>query len=723
MLLTGRETLMQRRMAACIGLACLPLVPAQARVTGWQVLSTAPAFGGQAFGSAGTFELLTARVEGVLDPADPRNAVIQDIGLAPRGTDGKVHYSTNVQILKPVEANKGNGVLLFEVVNRGNKLAPGFFNDGVVGTTEARNALTSPGDGWLMQRGFTMVWWGWEMDVNPGLNRIGMPPIVARRADGTPITGVVRAEMETPAPVDTLSFTRSQQVMGPPPDSYDGYPTARLDHTRPFEDGFLPTLTVRAREQDPRVSIPAAEWRFGRCDASDQDAKHVCLPAGFKPGRLYELIYRAQDPTVQGIGFAATRDLGTFLAHERTDDAGVANPVFRSRQRAILEGTSQSGRMVRSALALGFNEDESGRRVFDGAFPHIGGGLMPLNVRFGQAYRAWGEQTDHTYPAYEFPFTYASQTDPITGRTGGLLDRCAKSDTCPKVFHVATALEMWEGRQSLGLTDPLGRQDVPDPPNVRTYIMASTQHGPAGAPLAAPGTLNACQQQSNPMPQLWTLRALMTAFVAWIADGVPPPPASVPRIVDGTLVAPDQVRFPPIPANTYGGIERPATATTRVFNSLHTLDWGPQFEAKSESGVITVEPPRVGSASYGVLVPQVDPDGNDMAGIRSVFAAVPVGTYTGWNVGRVDRFEGGMCNLQGSFIPFAPTKAAREAAGDPRPSLEERYRDPAAYAQAIRLAADRLVAARFLLPDDAATIADEAARSGLAGVTGSAAPR
>ena len=247
------------------------------------------------------------------------------------------------------------------------------------------------------------------------------------------------------------------------------------------------------------------------------------------------------------------------MRNSNKDDAGAANPVYRPDNLAIIEGSSQSGRMIRSLLALGFNGDEAGRRVVDGAFPYIGGGLMPLNVRFGQPLRAWGEQTDHLYPAYDFPFTYARETDPLTQRTGGMFDRCRASDTCPKLFHIATALEMWEGRQSLWLTDPLGRVDVTDPPNVRTYIMASTQ----------------------------------------------------------------------------------------------------------------------------------------------VFLQAPIGTYMGWNLGRNDRFENGMCNLQGSFIPFAATKAERVAVGDPRLSIEERYPTKEAYLAAFRKAANDLVARRFLLPNDA----------------------
>ena len=700
--------------AACLvalGLA-VGTTPAQARIVRLEVLRTEPAFAGQVFGTVGAYEKVVAVAHGEVDPADPRNARIQDLNLAPRNARGMVEYTTQVELLKPADMARGNGVLFFEVNNRGNKLAVGAFDAGVGGGTAERNALTSPGDGYLFRQGYTMVWWGWEMDARPGLGRVLMPEIVAHNPDGSALTGVVRSEIITPVATPTLPISMSQQIQWYPFDSYDSYPTAAMDNRAPFADGFAPTLTVRAREQDPRVPIPASDWSFATCPdgkPAQPDEKHLCYPAGFKPGRLYELVYRAKDPLVLGLGFAATRDLGAFLR----DTAGAANPVYRPGQVAIIEGSSQSGRMIRSFLALGFNEDESGARVFDGAYPHIGGGLMPLNLRFGQPARAWGEQADHLYPAYDFPFTYARQLDPLTHRDQGLLDRCTATATCPRIFHVATALEMWEGRQSLGLTDPLGRHDVAEPPDVRTYIMASTQHGAAALPLPAAPPFGNCQQQPNPNPQVWTMRALLHDFVAWVRDNVPPPPSEAPRIASATLVAPDQVRFPPIPANSYGGAARPATSTARVFDPLHVLDFGPLFRAGESSGVITVEPPRVGTASYGVLVPQVDADGNDIGGIRSVFLQVPVGTYTGWNLGRKDRFEGGMCNLQGSFIPFAATRADRDATGDSRPSLEERYPTRDAYLAEFRAAADRLVAARFLLPEDAKVLATEAEHAGI----------
>jgi hypothetical protein len=560
--------------------------------------------------------------------------VIQDISLAPRNARGLVEYSTNIELLKPADLTRGNRVLLFEVNNRGNKLAIANFNEDVAGAVADRNGLASPGDGWLMRSGYTLVWFGWEMDVLEGMRRIGMPPIVAHNRDGSAITGIVRSEMITPVPATSIPISLSQQIQNYPVGSYDSHPTASLDNRTQFADGFLPSLTVRAREQDPRTPIANSEWSFGVCEAGKPpapDEKHVCYPA----------------------------------------------------------------------------------RVFDGAYPHVGGGLMPLNVRFGQPMRAWGEQTDHLYPAYDFPFSYARQSDPLTGRTQGVLDGCSATETCPRIFHVATTLEMWEGRQSLGLTDPLGQRDADDPPEVRTFIMASTQHGPAPLPLATHAPFGNCQEQPNPDPQLWTMRALLSALTAWVRDDAPPPASAKPRIADGTLVPPDRVRFPAIPANAYGGVERPAASPLRIYDPLHVLDFGPLFRAAESSGVITVEPPLVRSASYGVLEPQVDADGNDLAGIRSAFAEVPIGTYTGWNLGRKDRFEGGLCNLQGSFIPFAATRAERLAAGDPRLSLEERYPSKDVYVAAFRKAADDLVARRYLLPEDAKLLIGRAESEGI----------
>jgi hypothetical protein len=464
------------------------------------------------------------------------------------------------------------------------------------------------------------------------------------------------------------------------------------------------------------VPIPNADWSFGTCEGEKAPVvndSQICYPAGFKTGRLYELTYRAKDALVLGLGFAAARDLGTFLKTSEKDDSGTLNPVYLPAAKSIVMGSSQSGRFIRSLIHMGFNQDEQGKVVFDGALPHIGGGLIPLNVRFGQPGRAIANTTDHLYPGAEFPFAYAGVTDPLSGRTQGILDRCSASNSCPKIVHAATALELWELRQSLGFTDPLGTRDIDEPANVRSYIMASTQHAPAVLPLPAKEPFGFCQQQPNPNPHTWTMRALLTHLTAWVKDGVEPPPSSRPTIAAGNLVAADQVRFPRIPANAYGGVTRPAAKFVADNDPLHVQDFGKDYNAADTSGILSGDLPKMSTARYGTLVAQVDSDGNDLGGIRNIFVAVPLGTYTGWNLFNKEFFEDGFCTLSGSFIPFASTKQERLATGDPRPSIEERYPTKEAYVAAFKKAANDLVAQRFLLPDDAVRLISQAERDGI----------
>jgi hypothetical protein len=700
------------RAAFALALAVAWSGLAEARIVRIEIAKTEPAFDGQGFGAIGPYEKLTGRAYGALDPASPSNRIIQDIELAPRNAEGLVEYATDIEILRPKDPRKANGILLVEAPNRGNKLAIRNFNADVPADTADMNALKNPGDGFLMAHGYTIVWFGWQADLVAGANRVRLDAPVARNADGSSISGILRSEMVVTAPAKTLPLSAGWFTGA----THTAYATVSTDNIAPQPDGFRPTLTVRLKENAPRVPVPNDQWRFANCPDGQPETPsdtRVCLPAGFQPGRLYELVYRAKDPLVLGIGFAAMRDVGAFFRRERTDSTGTHNPVYRPGSTAIVLGTSQSGRFIRSYLHLGFNRDERGRIAYDGAMPHIGGGLMPLNVRFGHPGRAWGDQIDHLYPAYDFPFHYATQTDPVTGRRQGLLDRCRADGTCPKIFHVATALEIWEGRQSLGLTDPLGRRDVPDPANVRTYILASTQHAPANLPLPTAAPFGNCVQQSNPNPHTWTMRALLGELAAWVREGRTPPDSIVPRIADGTLVPPNQVRVPSVPATNYGGVARPALRYLAANNPLQVLDYGPGFNAGDSSGVVTFEPPRAGTQSYGILVPQADADGADLGGVRSVYQQVPIGSYMSWNIGRRDRFEDGFCIFQGAFLPFAPTKVEREAAGDPRLSLEERYANPETYALAIRRAAASLVEARMLLAADAARLVREAETKGI----------
>jgi hypothetical protein len=696
----------------------LAVASAEARITRIEIGKTEPAFAGESFGTVGSYERLIGKAYGEVDPLSGANALIQDIALAPRNARGMVEYVTDIDILRPADRSKSNGVLFFNIANRGNKGGLPLFNADVPNNLAANNDLANAGDGFMQRQGYTIVWFGWQADVAAGANRMTMKVPVARNADGSPITGIVRSELTTAAqtipatPTTTLNLS-SGWFTGI---ATTAYPTVSTDNRTPLADGFLPQLTVRAREHEPRIAIANSEWSFGACEPGKPaviNDNQICSPAGFKPGHLYDLTYRARDPLVLGLGFAAARDLGSFLKSAETDDAGNANPALVPTAKTIVMGSSQSGRYVRSLIHLGFNRDEGGRIVFDGAFPHIGGGLMPLNVRFGQPGRAITEQMDRTYPGAEFPFAYGSVHDPLTGRTQGILDRCTSTNTCPKIVHAATALEMWELRQSLGFTDPLGLRDLDDPPNVRTYLMASTQHGAAPLPLRTEAPFGSCQQQPNPNPHAWTVRALLQGLTAWIKDDVEPAPSVRPTITAGTLVAPDQVRFPPIPANNYGNVTRPAVRFLALHNPLHVQDYGEDYRPEDTSGLISIDPPRVSGARYGNLVPQVDADGNDLGGIRNVFVQVPIGTYTGWNLFNHSFFEDGFCTLQGSFIPFAPTKAERLAAGDQRLSLEERYPSKETYVAAVKAAAEGLVDKRHLLPEDAARLISQAERDGI----------
>ncbi|MHB8266934.1 alpha/beta hydrolase domain-containing protein [Bradyrhizobium sp.] len=712
--MTAIKIVAVRALATTAVLMALAPAASQARIVRVEVTQTAPAWGGRNFGEIGAYERVIGKAYGEIDPQSPSNAMIQDIGLAPKNARGMVEYSTDIDILRPADRTKSNGVLFFNIINRGNKGGLALFNADIPGgpaNIGNMNAVTEPGDGFMQQQGYTVVWFGWQPDVVSGNSRMMMQVPVAKNPDGSEITGTVRNELTVLRPVTTLPVQSGWFTAGSRP-----YPTVSTDNKTALADGFLPTLSVRVRENEPRTIIANTEWSFGSCEADKAPAVNdwqICYPAGFKPGRLYELTYRAKDPLVLGLGFAAARDLGAFLKASEKDDSGAANPAYVANAKAIVMGSSQSGRFIRTLIHLGFNKDEAGKIVFEGALPHIGGGLMPLNVRFGQPGRATTNTTDHLFPGAEFPFAYAKVADPLTGRTQGILDRCTETGTCPRIVHAATALEMWELRQSLGFTDPLGTRDLDEPANVRSYIMASTQHAPAVLPLPAKEPLGFCQQQPNPNPHTWTMRALLTHLVAWVKDGAEPPPSSRPTIAAGNLVAPDQVRFPRIPANAYGGVTRPAVKFVADNDPLHVQDYGKDYNAGDASGIISGDPPKLSTARYGTLVAQVDADGNDLGGIRNVFAAVPIGTYTGWNYFNKEFFEDGFCTLSGSFIPFAPTKQERLATADPRPSIEERYPRKASYVAAFKKAADDLVAQRFLLPDDAIRLVSEAERDGI----------
>jgi hypothetical protein len=660
---------MHRRLgyAAFIVLAATAL--AQARVTKLDITKREPFAAGQSFGSVGAYEKIVGRYHGELDPKSPVNAVIVDIEKAPRNANGMVEYTADFYILKPLDLGKGNGALFYELSNRGNKGILARFND-APGSNDPSTAAHA-GNGFLMQQGFTLLWNGWMTGIGAANNALTIELPVAANGD-RPIVETVW---------DEFLFNEA------------GTKEARLSFKATSTEKAQATLYVRGRNGEEPSVIPADNWEF-------VDARTVrLLPAGtpFKIGAIYQLVYKAANPPIAGIGFAATRDLVSFLRYAGADDAGTQNPLAAAGRpafsRTISQGNSLSGRYLRDFIYGGFNEDEAHRVVFDGSIPTVAAGRTFLNYRFAQPGRI--NPAGHGFmffPGSEFPFAYESQTDPFTGSTDSIFRRCRSTRTCPKVIHFNSGTEYWQAGGSLVTTDSQGQSDSMPPYDVRIWSMASVSH--QGVTPAMPKGV--CAMPYNLTDYRPLLRAALVALDRWIVNDAKPPASRYPRIADGTLV--ETVKLDPA---------IPGLAMAHGPNAKQRIDFGPDFY----KGIITRVPPVALPARYRVLVPALDADGNEIGGIRLPDIAVPLGTAMGWSVrSEAAGGAGELCYLDGAFLPFAKTKAEREATKDPRPSLEERYHTPAEYAEKVRAAAAALEHDGYLLPDDVKRIVDRAAK-------------
>ncbi len=354
-------------------------------------------------------------------------------------------------------------------------------------------------------------------------------------------------------------------------------------------------------------------------------------------------------------------------------------------------GNSQTGRYLRDFIYSGFNEDEFNRIVLDGALPNVAAGRIYLNYRFSQPNRII--PAGHGFmllPGATFPYAYETQTDPFTGQNDGTFARCSARGNCPKLIHTVSSTEYWQGAHSLVTTDPLGKRDSTPPSNVRIYHFAGTQH-PGAEGGGMPGV---CANPSNRTDYRPFLRAALVNLDRWVKDGVAAPASRYPRIADGTLV--ESFEMAAIPGMT--PVKSPAQRPR--------IDFGPDFE----KGIVSKALPTELKDTYHVLVPKIDADGNEVAGLRLPEIVVPTGTAAGWNVRAPEAGAAGeLCYLEGSLVPFAKTKAEREAKKDPRLSLEERYKDRADYAERIKAATAELQRDGYLLEEDATRINARAA--------------
>ncbi len=630
-------------LASLVTVAPVIVAPAWARVTLVRIDRVEPFAPGVLFDGTGAYERVIGTVKGELDPADPSNAGIVGLAKVPRNAVGQVEYTADLFILRPVDPAKGNHHLLFEVLNRGNKLMVNRLNTLAPGqdTNDPRTAADA-GDGFLFRQGYTLGWAGWDPN-SPTRNH-----------------GMIAHIPALPNVVHEIRDEFVSETRGPAMKTFKlSYVAAGIDQ--------VARLTVRAREADLETIIPADKWHF-------IDARTVeLLPYGTTPapGAIYELTYLAHSPWFSGIDFAIERDVAAYLRFNRDDDVGVPNPTGGGIQAAFGFGISQSGRFLRDFITQGFNRDAADHKVFDGVLAHISGiGTMFLNDLFAQPFRTRTQHEDHTMPENAFPFSSAGTRDPVSGRSASLL----RGDPVdPLLIEPNTDAEYWQKGASLLTTDPRGEHDVTVPATTRLYLIAGSQHtGRFGATDAR----GACANPRNPHDPYPALRALLVALDLWVTQGTAPPPSRVPRLADGTLVSFAHLAAPAlhglVPPGPPDAIDPPG-------------DW--------------VHPARA-TSPYVALVPAVDSDGNDRAGLKLPHIAVPLGTFTGWNSYAAPFPVGEECDRDGSSPLFAATAVTR-APGDPRRSLAERYGTRTHYVALVREAADQLVCERLLLPEDA----------------------
>lgn len=654
-------------------LLALQIPVASARVVRIDLDQRQPILAGRTFGLAGSYEKLAGIIRFAVDPNNPANRIIADIDKAPTNDQGEVEFSSNFVMIQPADPDRGNKTILYEVSNRGGKGMLSFFNF-------ARGSLNPEeeshfGDGFLLREGYTLLWVGWQFDPpqRDGLMRLSAPIAME---NGNPIRGLVRSNFVVADREEFHSLADRSHI-----------PYVVADPNAPGTQ-----MTVRDSAEAPPRELARSEWKFARVENGKPvtDIGHVFLEGGFISGKIYEVVYLSENPTLVGLGPAAVRDAISFLKHG--ERANISIPG-RPAERAIGFGISQSGRFLRTFLYYGFNEDENHRKVFDGMLSHVaGGGRGSFNHRFAQPSRDAHPFMNFFYPTDIFPFTDIEQLDPETGISDGLLKR-QKPEFRPKIFYTNSSYEYWGRAASLIHTSVVGEHDAVIPDSTRIYLFSGSQHGPSGFPP----THSIGEQLNNPMDFRWAMRALLSAMNRWCGDGAHPPASRYPRIDDGTLVSPDHLAFPKIPNVRY---------SSRL-HKARRVDYGPEFRSR---GIVALEPPKIGSA-YPMKVPAVDADGNEIAGVKMPEMAVPLATYTGWNLfnarsGPTHEIS----SMVGSYIPFPVSKAERAMSKDPRQPISARHRSKAEYLGRVAAAAIDLIDDRLLLADDMPAILRNAAR-------------
>jgi Alpha/beta hydrolase domain len=631
----------------------------RARVTRVEIASREDVLAAQPFGA---YERVTGRVYFAVPVANVHNRRIVDLNNAVNLKNGEVEFWSDFLLVRPKDMRRSNGTMLLEIPNRGRSRIISLVDGG------SWDLSSSGGDGWLLAQGFTIASLGWQWDA-AGENPLHLDAPIAKD-HGRTITGLLRGDVMLPKPMKDIPL--GHLIIG----NIGGieYPVAAPDDDRN-------ALTVRDTRSSPRTVIPRAQWQFAHMVAGklEPSNRYIHLNGAFQPGKIYEYVYVVADPVIAGLGFAAVRDFASYVKHDKHAVAPVA--------RVIGEGISQNGRFLRDFLYQGFNADEQGRMALDGVLAHVAGaGRGSFNYRFAQPSRDAQPTSSVFFPTDIFPFTDLPEVDPTTGEKAGLLDRVATENVVPKIFFSNTSYEYWGRAASLIHTTADGKRDMPISANVRIYHYTGLQHfsGPF-PPERGEGDLLG-QEPQSPLPVRYFWRAMIHNMDEWVRGTAAPPESRHPKVADGTLVTLPQYAFPAMPH-----VGRPHEA-----NEAWHLDFGPGWR----DGVFSIQPPKVG-APFTVLVPQVNADGNERAGVRLPEITVPLATYASWNlrdpsIGAADQ----RVSFEGSYLPFAKTAEERERAGDSRKAIAERYRGREEYIKKYGEALDDLIRQRYILEED-----------------------
>ncbi|HUS87234.1 MAG TPA: alpha/beta hydrolase domain-containing protein [Bacteroidales bacterium] len=619
---------------------------------------------GYQFGNYGKYEYIKGKVWIGIDPANHFNSRITDIHYAVKNENGMIEALANFEVLQPADRSLSRGIALVEVSNRGGKFSLSYFNRARGGSNIDIENPIAFGDGLLMRQGLTIIWIGWQFDVPDNGTSLRLDVASAIDYDGSAIRGLVRSDWTVDQTVNTLSLGHRQQV---------GYPVSDPDDPRNI-------LTVRSGREAPRDIVPKSEWKFGRLEVGKyyEDPSYICSEKGFREGMIYEIVYVAENPVITGLGLATIRDVISYAKY----DPECEFPV----KMGIAAGVSQTGRFLRHYLYQGFNTDEEGRMSYDGLMIiTAGAGRGSFNHRFAQPSRDAHRYSAFFYPTDIFPFTSRVVQDPEQWRSDGLLAHMWNEDHIPKIFYCNTGYEYWGRAASLIHTDPGGANDIEPYPQERIYMIASGQHFVGPQPSERNRIDDTNLFRGNPLDFSVNYRSLLVRLVDWVDSGKEPPVSAYPGIGAGTLTSPENLIYPLI-----GGLKLPTT-----IHVAYLADYG----ARWSEGIIDNQPPLL-TKPFPSMVSAVDSIGNEIAGIRNIEIAVPLGTYLPWNLRT--GFKGGsneLTDFTGTFIPLR-FSGDQNIFPDSRPAIDELYPDFADYENRVKHELNLLKDQGYILEED-----------------------